>query len=463
MFAQKYTPQSLSQMIGNPEVITEIRLWAQGWKQGMVSRPLLLVGPPGVGKTLSAYTVAREFDFSLVEFNASDTRDKETIEKVVSAAATNASFSGNPRLVLLDEVDGLQGRMDRGGLSAILSVLKEAKNPIILTANDIYSDSKLAGIRTFCKMLSFRKIPYPSIAKRLREIGDAENIDYDALSVTELAKNSSGDMRAALLDFDMVTHSTKKITLEDVQQSGYRERSENVFTVIRSVFTSPSFNDIRRAHSSVEVDDSLFKKWIEENIPRQFPMIRSLASAFNALSRSDVFDGRIYKRQHYGFLKYSGDIAASVGLHTSDRAHGFISYQFPSILKRLSVQKGSSKRSVVEKIQSHVHGSRSRITQELVYYSILLADEKNAPHWISLFGFEAEDVAFLLQTTPSSVRVKRLMKDAVVLRARPRSSISPLSEELLSVDKLSKSETVSSSPSDEKESHNQTSLSSFFN
>ena len=412
MYAHTYAPVSLSQIVGNSDVITEIRLWASAWRQGQAQKPLLLVGPPGIGKTLAAYVVAKEFGWSLVEFNSSDARDKETIEKVVYAAAVNASFTGQLRLVLLDEIDGVQGTEDKGGLSAILNVLKEARNPIILTANDIYGDTKLAGIRTFCKMLPMKKIPYPSIAKYLRDIAEAEKIDYDAFSINELAKNSSGDVRAALLDFQTATEGTKKITLEDVQSLGYRERLDNVFNAMRTVFVSTSLQEIRRARSSVEVDHDMFKKWVEENIPRQFPMPLSLASAFDGLSRADIFDGRIFRRQHYGFLKYSGDLSASVGLRTNERAHGFISYQFPTILKRLSLMKGSSKKSLVKKIQSQVRGSRSRIMQELVYYGPFLESSPHAAEWLSLLELDEDELAYLLQATPTSAKVKKLLKAA---------------------------------------------------
>lgn len=450
-------------------------MWASAWKQGQAQKPLLLVGPPGVGKTLVAYVVAREFGWSLVEFNSSHARDKETIEKVVSAAALNSSFSGDLRLVLLDEIDGVQGTQDKGGLSAIMGVLREARNPIILTANDIYGDSKLAGIRTFCKMLQFKKVPYPSIAKYLREIAEKENIDYDALSINELAKNSSGDVRASLLDFETTVVGTGKITLEDVQSLGYRERVDNVFNAIRTVFVSTSLGEIRRARSGVEVDHDMFKKWVEENIPRQFPMTDSLAHAFNGLSRADVFDGRIFRRQHYGFLKYSGDLAASVGLQTSERAHGFISYQFPGILKRLSLLKGSSKRSLIEKIQSQTRGSRSRVLQELVYYQVFLESSPHVSEWIASLELDEDELGYLLQVTPTSARVKKLLKGAEDWKEShaPKSRSSHSGSEPVAVEsetkarRKKKNEDEGPSPPEQatlspQDSKKQTSLSTFF-
>ena len=40
----------------------------------------LLLGPPGVGKTTTVHLVCRELGFSVVEFNASDTRNVKSIQ-----------------------------------------------------------------------------------------------------------------------------------------------------------------------------------------------------------------------------------------------------------------------------------------------------------------------------------------------------------------------------------------------
>jgi replication factor C large subunit len=261
--------------------------------------------------------------------------------------------------------------------------------------------------------------------------------------------------------------------LEDVNALGYRERQDNVFNAMRTVFVSPSLQEILRARSSVEVDHDMFKKWVEENIPRQFPMPLSLAGAFDGLSRADIFDGRIFRRQHYGFLKYSGDLSASVGLHTNERAHGFISYQFPTILKRLSIMKGSAKKSLVKKIQSHVRGSRSRILQEVVFYAPILESSPHAAEWVSALELDEDELAYLLQATPASAKVKKLLKAAEEWKEshspRPRSTHSSR-EDAPAESSGSKSkkkgkdkEVVPEKPSPSPpESKKQTSLSTFF-
>ena len=43
--------------------------------------------------------------------------------------------------------------------------------------------------------------------------------------------------------------------------------------------------------------------WVEKNIPKECKG-RELAQAFDALSKADVFKGRIYRQQHWRFLVY---------------------------------------------------------------------------------------------------------------------------------------------------------------
>ncbi|MFH0714766.1 MAG: AAA family ATPase, partial [Candidatus Diapherotrites archaeon] len=157
LWIEKYFPQSLEQFVGNSEIVRQAHLWALQWQKGEKQKPLLFFGPTGIGKTALAFLLAKELKWSLFELNASDSRSKDVIEKVAGGAAFNASFSGQKRLVLLDEIDGLQGREDKGGAAAVLDVLKGAQNPVILTANDVYGDKKLASIRGFCQKMEFRR------------------------------------------------------------------------------------------------------------------------------------------------------------------------------------------------------------------------------------------------------------------------------------------------------------------
>jgi len=52
----------------------------------------LLSGPPGVGKTTTVQVVCKELGYDLVEFNASDTRNKTLLKEAVSGLLSNTSM-----------------------------------------------------------------------------------------------------------------------------------------------------------------------------------------------------------------------------------------------------------------------------------------------------------------------------------------------------------------------------------
>ncbi|MCX6773076.1 MAG: AAA family ATPase, partial [Candidatus Micrarchaeota archaeon] len=109
MILSQRNPSALSELIGNSEAFATAKQWAQEWQAGTKGRPLLLYGPTGVGKTALAHAVASEFNWQLFEFNASDLRDAESVEQILSNAANSSSLFGGMRLILIDDVDALSG------------------------------------------------------------------------------------------------------------------------------------------------------------------------------------------------------------------------------------------------------------------------------------------------------------------------------------------------------------------
>ncbi|MCX6798653.1 MAG: replication factor C large subunit [Candidatus Diapherotrites archaeon] len=419
LWTDRFFPKDFSEFVGNSEAADFVRAWAEKWQSGKPQQPLLLYGSPGTGKTCLATMLAKFMGWLLFEMNASDFRTKDVIERVAGAASQGASLGGTLRLVLLDEVDGLQGNADRGGAGAMAKILKESKNPLILTANDIYGDQKMLPLRGACVLVQFKKINYLSIAKRLCELLQKEGVPFDPEAVKTLARSCAGDMRSALLDAQTLV-LCGKIDLAAVQSLGYRERQHDIFKTIEAVFKGSTVGEIRRARQQTEVDDEMLFLWVDENIPRHFTKGNDSAAAFERLSRADVFLGRIGRRQHYGFLRYSGELATSgVALSREHEYPGWIHYQFPGLLRRLGGNKGARnlRKQVAQKIGAATHSSTSTvITEDLPYLRMLFADKKQAARLAAAFDFTAEEIAFLLGAKPDSKKTKSVFEEAAAIR-----------------------------------------------
>ncbi len=101
--------------MGNIDTIHTLREWISSWRRGIPKkRAILLIGPPGVGKTASICALSHDLNMELVEFNASDKRNKGSIETTVWIAATQQTIDGRLRIIMLDEVDGLSGTAGAG-------------------------------------------------------------------------------------------------------------------------------------------------------------------------------------------------------------------------------------------------------------------------------------------------------------------------------------------------------------
>ncbi|MBI5133723.1 MAG: replication factor C large subunit [Thaumarchaeota archaeon] len=392
LWTLKYKPNKIEEVAGNEEILEEVKKWALDWNRNIEGKPLLLHGPTGIGKSALAYAIAQSMDWDIVEMNASNLRTKDMIEKIAGLASTTAGLFGKRKLILLDEIDGLQAK-DRGGASAVLELIKTTRQPLLLIANDIWQQN-LTYIRAMCKLIEMKKLNSRTLANILTRITKHENIAVSESIIQDIAKNSEGDLRSGLNDLQAICEGRAEVT--SVESLSYRDRLKNVFDSVRRVFKSKTFQDARSSLYGLDLDHNMFMQWIDQNISSEYEKIPDLANAYNNLSKADVFDGRITKRQYWGFLRYSNDLmTAGVALAKEEPYHKFTKYQFPSYIKSLSQIKArrAMEKAIGLKIGSkcHVSWKDGRLYLPLIR---LLASE-NQDKLKSFFNFEDEEIEFI--------------------------------------------------------------------
>lgn len=134
------------------------------------SNAALLSGDAGLGKTTTARLIAAEHGYSIVEYNASDARNKKSVE-VIGVGKDNMCLMGKrseKSLIIMDEVDGMSNG-DRGGITAIIDMIKKTKVPIICICNDRQSQ-KIRSLAGHCYDIKFHKPNKKSIVHRLEAI-----------------------------------------------------------------------------------------------------------------------------------------------------------------------------------------------------------------------------------------------------------------------------------------------------
>lgn len=194
-WAEKYRNIEFNMIIGNEIARKEFFEWLKNWRQG--DKAVLLVGPPGTGKNTSVYSAARQLGYYVIELNASDIRTKDALNKRLGTSLYAKNLFNEMRMVLFDEIDGLYGREDYGGLEYINGLLDKPPLPIVLTANDETNDNIIKLSRKVI-VIRFQKVPLRLIEIYLKHICKKEGKNIDRKILHNIVVKSNGDVRNAL-------------------------------------------------------------------------------------------------------------------------------------------------------------------------------------------------------------------------------------------------------------------------
>ncbi len=382
----------------------------KNWKKG--SKPLLLHGSSGTGKTATVQTIAQELEYEFIELNASEDRTGDKIKEKALTAATQASLFGTKKIILLDEIDGLYGRKDRGALPAVSEVFRKSIYPVLLTAGDAYSQ-KLRPIRDKCLLVKFNKTNYRSISNLLGRIAEKEGIKTEKEVLDAIALRAGGDIRAAIIDLETAGKGKGKLEKKDLEVLSSRDSTMGIHETLRVIFKTMSLASALEVSRSTDKTPDEVMLWVSHNLPLEYKG-EELAKAYSVLSRADVFRGRIRRKQYWRFLAYQTQLqTAGVALAKKEKPSGFVQYQVPDLLFRMSASKKarSIRESVAGKIGKHTHSSRNRVKNaDLGFIRQIFANSKEQARKISReIGLEAEEVAFILSKKDTDRVVKEIL------------------------------------------------------
>ena len=408
-----HKPKTLSDVVGNAEAIKQFIEWLKSWDKGAPKkRCAFIYGPPGVGKTVTVEAAANDFGMEFVENNASDYRTEEAINHFAGLASQYGSLFGEKRVILLDELDGLTGTSDRGGVKAIADIAKSAQCPLVLIANSAY-DPRFAYLRSYCLLIEFKKPPAGDVVKILRHICSEEGIVADEDALKFMAQRSGGDVRSAVNDLQAYGQGKTKLTFEDVAWLGYRDRQENIFNVLRMILYAKTSASAKRAMDMSDVDADMLFEWIYENAPAHFTDPHDLVNVMDALATADVFRGRIRATQDWSLMRYMVDfMTAGVAMarqntHTS----GWIPFKFPTRIQSLSRSRAERavQSSIGGKIKRRCHISALRASKEVLpYLKIIFKNNcEMAAGLAKWFDFDQEMIQYV---AGSEDRAKEIVK-----------------------------------------------------
>ncbi|MDH5769940.1 MAG: replication factor C large subunit [Candidatus Bathyarchaeota archaeon] len=412
LWSEKYKPKTLRRVTGNQEAVRKILNWLRMWgKEAPRKRAVLLCGPAGTGKTVVVEAIANDYGCELIETNASDFRRGEQIERQISRCLGHQTLDHGlyeskvrGRMILFDEVDGICGGEDRGGIGAIIKVIRKADCPVFLTVNDAWHP-KLKTLRQHCVLVDFHRIQELTIVSYLREICRAEKIEVSEDALESIALNADGDMRAAVNDLQVLAMGRRALTANDV--SVYvRDEQVQTFDALVRFFTAKTWVDAKKAMDESTIGYEKMMLCIHESLPYQFKDPEDLARAYELLSRADIFLRRAKSGQAWKLLKYVFDLMAGIPFL---REHG---YPTKRVLfsQKLKLMSSTGARRRLEKeigllIGSKCHvSSRVAIRKYLPYLRVIFSrNAKVAAGLSEWFGMRENMIQHLAGENAGSV------------------------------------------------------------
>jgi len=392
----KYSPNS-SQVIPQKESVAVLKLFISTFKN-QKKKAALLYGPAGTCKSCAVHAVADELGLEVVEVNASDSRNADEINEKIGNALKQRSLLYSGKVVLVDEVDGISGSKDRGGILALVKLIEESVFPVILTANDPF-DKKFNSLRTKSVKIEFPPLDYVSVFNILVEICEKEGISFDEVALKSLARRSGGDLRAAINDLQSVTVSNT-LSKDMVDSLSDRNKTESISSALIKILKNSDPLVALSAFNNVDADLNECLLWLDHDMPREYSNPADLSRAYECISRADVFNGRIRRWQHWHFLVYvSSLLTAGVACAKDKKYPGVIEYERTRRLLMIwqANMKYAKRKAIAGKIASKTHCSTKRALQSTLPYikAIFQNNKAVAESLADEFDFDDDEVSWL--------------------------------------------------------------------
>lgn len=350
-----YKVASLMDIKGNEAAVRQLAEFGAEVRAKKLPKPVLLHGPPGTGKTASVHILAESLGWNLIELNASDYRDSDTVKRILISSATSGSLFGTRNVILLDEVDELSAKFDKSAGPAIVSLLETSRNPIIFIANDMW-DRSISFLRNRTVPVAFKKIPVQTLAGILLGLCKKHGIAMQEDMAYAIAARNDGDARSAISDMFVVANGPEGI----MEVVGMRDKKRDIFAVLDRIFMANTLTSSMRAATSADMESEMLLNWLEENVHRRYSSPKDLSHAISNLSEASKYLSRANRSHYYSYLRYTSALmSGGVSLVKENYPSTSERYAFPRVIKSLSSSKEErgSGALIAKKLQRSINSS----------------------------------------------------------------------------------------------------------
>ena len=231
---RKFRPTAFEDVKGQDHIVTTLR---NQIKAERIGHAYLFCGTRGTGKTTIAKIFAKAVNcehpvdgspcgecaickaiaagasMNVIEIDAASNNGVDNIREIVDEVAYSPA-EGKYKVYIIDEVHMLS----IGAFNALLKTLEEPPSYVIFILATTEVHKIPITILSRCQRYDFKRITIDTIADRLRELTEKEQVQIEDKAVRYIAKAADGSMRDALslLDQCIAFHFGQELTYDKV-------------------------------------------------------------------------------------------------------------------------------------------------------------------------------------------------------------------------------------------------------
>lgn len=309
---------------------------------------------------------------------------------------------------------------DRGGMGAIARLVRETRQPVVLTVNDPRPLTRYSPVfRASVLTIPFDPLTASEVRSVLRRTILEERLLVHGPTLDRLVERSQGDLRAAFNDLEAVASGGPTADREVL--FGGRDHASELARFVQAVLQDP------RVYRNVEIRERLpdntpddLLPWIEESAIRTYADAGARERGLVHVARADAMLTRARRQRVFSQWPYASEaMTGGVSLALATSRPSSEEAPFPEFLGVMGRTRGSraARQQILSRLGRALHHSRRKGVESTLPFLDGMFSGRSRPDEQARFGralvrelgLGEEEVAFLLRIEPGSARVQSLL------------------------------------------------------
>ncbi len=197
-------------------------------------------------------------------------------------------------------------RSDRGGYAALVKLVRETRQPVLITANDSRELFRRApALRPLVASVEIGPIDPAAMRAFLKRVVQSERIALAPSTLEQIVQHSHGDLRAAINDLEAVAPLPAGPLREVVLST--RDTTTELIEFVGEVLREPRFRRAGEILDRLDTSPEELWPWFEENLPHFAPSPRGLDRAMATLADAELLVARARRQRVYALWPFANE------------------------------------------------------------------------------------------------------------------------------------------------------------